>query len=56
LLFLLEQAGKAGISGGKHGKQVIVKQGPFSKSTDTRTPCEMLFLLGQADESMEKHN
>jgi hypothetical protein len=32
LLFLLEQAGKAGISGQKHCKQVVVKQGLFSKS------------------------
>ena len=55
LLFLLEQAGKADKSGQKHRERVIEKQGPFSKSIETRIPHEMLSLLGQAGESTKKH-
>jgi len=55
LLFLLEQAGKAGKSGGKHQMHSIAKQGPFSKSIAPPILCGMLFLLGQADESSKKH-
>ena len=36
LLFVLEKVRKAGISGEKHGKHVVVKQGLFSKSIMAR--------------------
>ena len=54
MLFLLEQAGKAGKSEQKHRKRVIVKPGPFSKSIETRIRRMMLFLLGQAGKSMAR--
>ena len=39
----------------KRQKRTIVKQGLFSKSIMFTILREMLFLLGQADESTEKH-
>ena len=36
LLFLLEKAEKAGISGDKHRKRAIIKQCPFSKASRPR--------------------
>ena len=55
LLFLLEKARKAAISGPKHGKHTIVKQSLFSKSIRTQILCKMLSLLGQAGKSTEKY-
>ena len=55
MLFLLEKAGKAEISGRKHRKHAIIKPGPFSKSIETQILREMLSLLGQAAESTEKY-
>ena len=46
------KAEKAGKSGGKRQKHMTVKLGPFSKSIVTKILREMLFLLGQADESI----
>jgi hypothetical protein len=56
LLFLLEQAGKAIISGQKCYKHMIIKQGLFLKSIMSWILYGMLSLLDQGDESRQKHN